>query len=49
MQKIKEFAQRLKDEFLPLVSSYFADDDANQFELEADLVALTDEILKEFL
>lgn len=44
----EKFAERLKDEYLPSVSSYFLEDDPNQFELESELCDLTDEICKEF-
>lgn len=47
MTKLELFAKRLKDEYLPIVSSYFLQDDPNQFELENELCDLTDEICKE--
>ena len=43
----EKFAVRLKVEYLPIVSSYFLEDDPNQFELENELCDLTDEICKE--
>ena len=44
-----KIAKRLKDEYLPMVSRYFLEDDANQFELENELCDLTDEICKEIV